>query len=979
MKNHHPKRNLLVSNIALIATALAAPAAGAQEPGGSQVLEEVIVTGLAASQQRNLEAKRFAESVVDVITAEEIGKLPDTTIADTLQRVPGVQIRRSAGEGSTVNVRGMPQVTTLLNGEQFLSAGSITTVQPDFTDIPASLISSLAVHKSPTASLLAGGISGTLNLQTVRPLNLEPGLTLMGNAEVGRGSETEENDPEVSAFAGFNGEDFGAVFTATYDENTLANYRNGTILNGMEVVNEDFGNERDFNNDGDNNDSFLTQRFHGVMHRQTERDRFGLSSSVQARLSDSLEFIGDVFYTQMDDADRKQGMMIDTVRGNNWAYSDEFDERLPGPLGGSIYTVNRATLLVPRVSSYSESLTNERESTNVNLELNYETDGSWAGSLRYLHGDAERTHTENVAHGYATSGEQHGMYRNDGSGAEPVNPRGYGPDPVEVEFDRTGDFISLGFEPGFGSDISRYNLVSTYSENNFTEEATLDVLRADGSYEFDTSHLSSIEFGLRHGQRDVERDTYILVAPVTAGDLSADVMWKDSSAPLGDTNNDGEVSAISGDITLGSTQYYTDLPEGWAHAISDFGPSDTAGTFYFIDPVQLDDHIGFQNEIYPGNKRLTQPSRSYTVEEQTETAYVQLNLEGDLAGLNYSGNLGAQYIRTDLEILQNIIGGDRPCALCTAGNKLGEETIERSYNDFLPSANLALNLTDDLILRAAYAKTMTSLDIDDLAGGLSVGRSRAGEVLGAELGVSPDLLVAINGVMNGNPELEPWRSNNFDLSAEWYFDNNSLLSLGAFYMDIESFIESGEIIMGLPDADGVVRRELPVSTNINGEGGSIKGLEFAYQQAFDFLPGFWSGLGANFNFTYAPSDSANVDLYGRDLPIQDNSEKSGNAVLWYEQYGWQFRVAANYRSDRLDRLTLLPDGQTREGVIPIWTESTVYVDVSTSYDITDNFTVYLQGSNITEEFENQYAQWEDYVITQNVYESRWSLGIRARF
>lgn len=968
------KRHALASSIALVS---ALPAI-AQENNPTQTmepLEEVRVVGLAASQARNLDEKRMNVGVSDTITAEDIGKLPDTTIADTLQRIPGVQIRRSAGEGSTINVRGMPQVTALLNGEQFLSAGSITTVQPDFTDVPSPLISGITVHKSQTASLLAGGISGTLDLTTVRPLDLDQGWTFSGNAELAQGSESKGDDGRLSGFAGFNGEDFGAVLTATYDQKTLANYRNGTILNGMELIGEDIRDQRDFNNDGDNNDTFLGQRFYGVMDRETERDRYGLSASFQAKLTDSLEFIGDVFYTDMEDADRKQGMMVDSTRGNNWAYSDNFQQRLDGPLGGSIYTINTGSLLVNRVSSYSESLTNDRQSTNANLELNYENGGPWKGSLRYLHGDAERGHTENVAHGYVTSGAQHGLMRNDGSGAEPVNPNGYGPDPIDVAFDRTGEYISLGFEEGFGSDINRYNLVSTYSENNFTEEATLDVLRLDGEYDFSGSHLRSVEFGVRSGQRDVTRDTYILVAPFTTGDYSADVMWKDSGASLGDTNGDGVNSVAGGDLTIGNLNYYADMPEGWVNEVSDFGPGSIDGTFYFVNPEVMDDNFAFQEALYPGNKALTMPSRSYTVDEQTYTAYLQVNLEGEIGGMTYNGNIGGRYIETELDILQNIIGSERPCSLCTAADKIGEETISRSYDDFLPSVNFALDLTDDLILRAAYSKNMTSLDIDDLAGGLSVGRSRAGEVLGEQLGVSPDLMVAINGTQNGNPQLEPWRSDNYDLSLEWYFSNSGLLSVAGFYMDIESFIEQGEITMGLPDADGVVRRELPVTTNINGEGGSIKGVELAYQQAFDFLPGIWGGLGASLNFTYAPSDSSNVDVYGETLPIQDNSEKSGNAVLWYDDYGWQFRIAANYRSDRLDRLGM----GMGEGVIPIWTDSTVYVDVSASYDINDYVSVYVQGSNVTDEFEDQYAQWDDYVITQNVFESRWAAGVRARF
>ena len=444
-------------------------------------IETIEVRGIAASNKQDINNKRFSTGVMDSITAEDIGKLPDVTIADTLQRIPGIQIRRSAGEGSTINVRGMPQVTTLLNGEQFLSAGSITTLQPDFTDVPAALLSGIDVLKSPQADILAGGISGTLDLKTRRPFDLEQGTTFSFTGEATRGSLSEETDPKLVAFAGYNNDKFGIIFTAAYDESTLANYRNGTILTSNEIQNE---TSRDFNGDGDLNDSYYSQRFYGVMHRETERDRLGLNTTVQYQLSDSLTFTGDIFYTDMDDADRKQGMMVDNARGEIWAYSDNFIPRLDNDRGGQIYTVNNATLEARRVSAYSESLTNDRESTNASLLFEYQGDGPLSGEFRYIHGSAERGHTENVAHGYLTSGAQHGLLRNDGTGATPVNPNGVGPDPVMVDFSRTGEYITLGFEEGFGSDINQYNLVSTYSENNFEEEATLDVARLDGRYEF---------------------------------------------------------------------------------------------------------------------------------------------------------------------------------------------------------------------------------------------------------------------------------------------------------------------------------------------------------------------------------------------------------------------------------------------------------------------------------------------------------------
>ena len=971
------QRSLIAMSITatLCAYSQASFAKKAEIPTNSGI-EVIEVRGILASKKYDIFNKRYSDGVMDSISAEDIGKLPDVTIADTLQRIPGIQIRRSAGEGSTINVRGMKQVTTLLNGEQFLSAGAITQLQPDFTDIPASLISGIDVLKSPKADTLAGGISGTLNLHTRRPFDLDSGTTFSASVEGTRGSLSQENDSKVTAFAGYNTDDFGIVFTAAYDTSTLANYLNGTILNSTEIR-EETKDLRDFNNDGDFNDDFYSQRFYGVMDRETERDRLGLSSTVQFALTKQLTFIGDIFYTNMDDADRKQGIMVDNSRGVNWAFSDNFIARVNNNKGGKIYTANDMTLKARRVSAYSESLTNERESTNASFLFEYQGDGNFSGKFRYIHGSAERGHTENVAHGYLTSGIQHGLLRNDGNGPTPANPNGYGPDAVDVDFSRSGEYITLGFADGFGRDINQYNLVSTYSENNYQEKASLDVARLDGHYDFSYEHLQTADFGLRLGNRDVSRETYILVAPFTTDDFSADVMWKDSGAALGDTNGDGEKSVAGGDLTLGNTNYFADLPNHWVNQVNGLGPGGSSHSFYLIDPKVMDDPFAFQNTIYPGNKRLANPARTYEVEEKTQTAYTKFNFSGELGEMSYTANIGAQYIKTSLDILQNQLGPNRPCSLCTASEKIGEKWIERDYSDLLPSMNFTLKVTNELVLRASYGKTLTSIDIGQLAGGISVGRTRAGDVLGNELDVSPDLLVAVSGKQNGNPDLTPWRADNYNLSAEWYFSPTGLLSISAFKMELESFVEKGIVMLGLADIDGVIRREVPVTSEINAAGGTIDGLELSYQQALDFLPAPFDGLGIAINATYAPSDSANKDVDDNTLPIQDNSEKSANVVLWYEKDALQFRIAANYRSDRLDSLgkKLGPN----KGIVPFWSASTLYIDMYAGYELIEDTSIYMSVSNLTEEKEDIYAQWPDHVITQNIFERRVTLGIRSRF
>lgn len=979
---------LLAASVSWSAIAQTAPAAASTAKPQADI-EVMSVRGLRASQAKNLNNKRLAEGTIDSITAEDIGKLPDITIADSLQRVPGIQIRRSAGEGSTVNVRGMPQVTTLLNGEQFLSAGSISDVQPDFTDIPSALMAGMDVLKSPVATTLAGGISGTIDLKTARPFALEQGWTLAGSAEASTGSYSKENDGKYSAFVGYNDEKIAGIFTASYDKSNLANYRFGAPHEGWASAFGEGGGAnctfpcaggpgRDLNKDGDTNDRYFGFIDYGNMNRFNERDRTGLSASLQADLGQGFELSGDAFYTKMEDAERSQGLVADNAWSDYaWIRPTDLIDRGPSPEGGRLYTSNQVTLDAPRVNAYSESQTNDRDSLNLNLQLAYNNGDAFSGSFRLLHGTAERAHTENVAQGYLTSGAQHSLRRRDANGMEPVNPRGYGPERPQITFDTKGDHPQLTFPKVngevFGADINRYNIVSTYSENNFDEEGTLNVARADGNYKFDSEHLQSVDFGVRHGSRDVERNTWIMVAPFTTAGVTKDVMWKDSGQAIADSNGDGDINIATGDLSLGRPWYYTDLPAGWVSQVNNFGPV-SGNSIYFVNPKVMDDPFAFQNALYPNNKKLANPNDSYKVDERTQSAYFKANFSSSAGAMSYNANIGVQYIKTELDILQNELG-ESNCMHCTAPSDAGDITTKRTFNDLLPSANLAVNLTENLIFRSAYGKTMTRLDLGRLGRGLSVGRTRAAD-RAADLGVSPDTMVAVTATQNGNPQLNPWYSDNIDLGVEYYFGSAGMVSLSVFNLNIDSFIETGSSTIRVKDGDGVERRAVPVTGEVNGKGGTIKGVEFAYQQSFDFLPDFWSGLGAGLNLTYAPSESGAVDFYKATLPIIDNSERSGNAVLWYERSGIQLRIAANYRSERL-----ASNGTVfgLVGKLPIWTEPTTYIDVSGSYDFTDYLTGYASVSNLTEEYENNYLQWEGNVISQNIYERRMTVGIRARF
>jgi iron complex outermembrane recepter protein len=202
-----------------------------------------------------------------------------------------------------------------------------------------------------------------------------------------------------------------------------------------------------------------------------------------------------------------------------------------------------------------------------------------------------------------------------------------------------------------------------------------------------------------------------------------------------------------------------------------------------------------------------------------------------------------------------------------------------------------------------------------------------------------------------------------------------MLGAALFRVEVDSFTERASVTMPQPDADGVIRREVPIDTLVQGKGGSLEGAELSAKVAFgDFMDGFIGYFGFDTNYTYSPSEGSGTDIFGDKNMFLDNSEHQFNLAAWYQDDHFQARIAYNYRSERL-----AAQGGGAWGALNLYQEEAAYVDISASYDVTDAVTVYLSGSNITGEYEEYYLGFEDQYAFQNYYEPRYTLGVRARF
>jgi iron complex outermembrane receptor protein len=1004
MKINFTKR-ILSSCIATIVVGGVASATFAQED--SSMVEEVVVTGTRASLEQSIDVKRNAASVVDVITAEDIGKLPDTTIADSLQRVTGVQIQRSAGEGSRINVRGSSSVALMLNGEQFLSAGNISGVQPDLTDIPSTMVSALEVLKTTTSSVLTGGLTGTVDLQTHRPLKLKDGLTMTGQINTGTGSRTKTTDGGVQGFAGYNADTWGAALNASYSDVTLAddyagsNGDEGALWWGMPNEGNSLPSAGDDINKDGISSNFLASQGFGATSRENQRKRLAVNASFQAELSDALTLTTDIFYTDMEQSRRQRGFRVEGAWSNNWS-NPTFGPLREAPDGATysdFYSTQEFQFNAKRASPNSNERLDERDSLNTNFELKWDNGGAFSGTARYIHGEANNDSVAFEVDSYMTDGSQHNGYSNFPDGRkELINVGGYHGTPaldsvgnpaVDGDGNPVGNAVVGSVKYGsngmtwtlpsdLGSDISQYGLVSNHLSGQ-KGEATLDAFRFDGNFKTDAGILASIDFGARSGKRKVDYKDWINIALLkNQNGTDYGIRWKDAdgNAPYlkSDLNQpaEGESSYYNIKFTDPRISQYV-VKEGNFPGVSGVNP------MYFLDASKMDGRA-FTNMLFPNNFDYADPGQSFAVEEKTQTLYTQFNLEGDIASIPYSGNIGVRYVRTELETSSHEVGDKedgvttytydgKPYLMGSGWDQLDKGIIKtpNKYNDVLPAINMAFNVTDDQIVRFGYNENMATYDLGTYGRGLKVWR-----LFDSDTGI----FKVDRADQTGNPTLPPARTTNVDLSYEWYFDQGALFSAAAFYRENETATRNGVTYRSdLRDSDGVIRNTNVRTTVLESvKGGESKGFELGFQQPLTFLPGALSNLGWSANYTYSPSEGSQLDFYGNKAPEGNNSQDQANLVLWYDDNKLTARVAYNWRSKRLD------------WVSDVWgTPLSVYqtesedLSASIGYSFTDQVTVRFDATNLTKDAPIRYMQWEDQIDKYFFTEARYNLSLQVRY
>ncbi len=1010
----------------------------------SGALQTVIVTGVRESQIKAIEVKRSAPSIQDSISAESIGQLPDVTITDALQRITGVQINRDAGVGTSVAVRGLPQVGTMLNGEVFISPDQIDSQQPDFTSLPATMFNQVDVIKSPTAAQTAGGISGSLDLHTFRPWDLPHGFTYSYSANAERGSTSRKTGPEANGLISFNGDGrWGLLVSADYSDTTRsgtagaanaggnatesldqygvifhgenaasAGAYNGFIgaWNGAPIppqIHQNPDGSVDVNGDGTSNGVFMGSQNFGLYDSTVQRKRQSGNASFQADLSHGFTLTSDFFYTRQTQHERSVGLQFNSTNWQGATYVplqsrntgatalSQYNAPPPDPswAGSQIYTTQVYEKWPGDVESFSQVIRRQSTAKNLNLQVDFDNGGPFKASVRgvretatqdFIETDINISDSDGCLWADPNTSLPCGtfVYPAQLGGNRVFNANGIPQNTQPIIANTTGRNLSISMPASLASAFANPNawtMKTLESNDDYNRATAITALRFDGHYKSNDSF--NLNFGIRNSIRGASNDGYTLVTPVYGGMGASDpggclVRYVGSDVIL---SGNATATTPSTWCTAGnsqgafragplSSQPLSKTPPPLANNFQQYtNLLGTGITFWAVNPHALDDPLAYWKSLYPDTTTQAAPGITWAVSMHELATYLQADFHGQLGSMPFSGNVGARLIHTNLSVTQHLTGA--PGQYGTEPADAGPATTQRSYNDVLPAINLALNVTDKLMVRLSASKNMQPLDLSTWGGGLQLNYSLQ------ETKTGPIYAVA-TGSSGGNPNLNPWRSTNYGASFEYYMNPTSLINLELFHIDVKSFIVNGSVTnCNLPDEDGVVRGHcIAITEPLQGSGSSIQGAEFDYRQGFTFLPGLLANTGMEFNFTYAPSKTGQKDLAGNEIPFQDHSTKSGNLILWYDDQHFEVRVAYNYRSKRAF-------AENVGGILGLeeYQAPQKYLDASAAYRFSKYAQVFVDATNLTNEYQRFYLVWPDQWGHSNFSERMFTLGVRGQW
>ena len=967
--------SLYAMGSASIAMAQDAPAPEAEATETDENI--IIVSGFRASLENALVSKRDSNLIIESVTAEDIGKFPDQNIAESLQRLPGVQIDRENGQGTKVRIRGLEQNLTLLNGDLFVSGqetfkvGEGNFVRNDSLEgVPSELIGGVDVFKSPNASLIEGGLGGIVNLKTRSALDMKEGFTVAGNARMNKGSEIGGWEPTGALIASYNFNDkLGIIASFSYDKTN--DHHN--VLGGENRGNWAFADGR--RDTATTPTNYYAPEYRYITDRDQYRRRWGASLGINYRPTDELELSATYIHSDLKVDTREASAKFPFGQGELLQLSPDAVIDANGVLQGGTVQANSAEVI---------SLVDVTNITSDNLQFGIDWDN----------GDNFRV---NIAANYSTADlnrevanadvryTQYGIRATDPGGAlingVPGNPAA----PATWDFNyANGKFPTFGFGAGTADDLFT-NPANGYFKSHwaFGDRSKVDghSIKADFAYDVDNSDDNTITLsaGFRYGQRTVEFGSGRYLADYSGkGELDATAIpdaervanFQYNWTPYGyfqdgaigykicDLPEANKPAAFAGCSRFGNSpalitpfQSFISNPER-VETIENFaGGGNIPGNSISVqDRAQMTNALAWIQALYPDTpfSYFEDPLQAYLVKEETKSGYVMADMGG--ADDPYHINVGLRIVNTRLRVDQNQPANADPSYWGTDSwngvlRDFQTDTIVRSTTDFLPSINAVVDIADDKKLRFSAARVVARQKLDDLGRGFSTQFTRDSTV-----GSPTENLFLFTNGSRGNAELEPFRAYQFDLAYEMYFGRQGLLSIGAFWKEVDSFIVTETVPVFVNDQAG--GRLGPVSQPANGTGGRVRGFEVAGQYAFDF------GLGFTANYTFSDTKTDGFNDFDDNLALPGVSKHSLNTQLYFEKGGFAARGSYTWRSKQFVGNFGFGDGGVTR-TLGIYQRAYGQFDGQISYDINENFGVFVEGINLTKSNQSAYLQFPE--------------------
>jgi len=979
MKNHNTvfvKKRLsrlitLASLGALTGVSLPALSADANSD-----VDEIIVTGQRASIQSAQDLKKNSNVVVDSIVAEDIGKLPDRSVTEALQRVPGVTVGRytnndaehPAAEGSGVAVRGLTQVRGELNGRDIFSAASGRGLS--FEDVPAELMYGVDTYKSPSADMIEGGLGGTVNLRTRMPFD-SAGQLASVSAKANYGDQIKETNGEYSGLYSNRWE------TGAGDIGFLIDLSTSDLSSRSDQVYSRAFMPRNING----SDQWVSK---GVDWRRNDYNstRDGGYVALQWAPNDEVEVYLTAFQSKHDTVYDENAFFLEGGNGdqalvptaaNNWVYDSN----------GAMISGN-ATVANPANWGLDFG-TSTRWAQNVSKTTDYSTGIKWSPSDRlHFSADLQYIKAEANVDDYTL-------------GLKVI--------PSEARLDGIGSTTpSILIDNAFMADYANYSLGQemTHFERNNAEAKTG---RFDVEYDFDDSVIKSVKAGVRYSEK-------------TADNINTGYDWNTRYATwFTKMDWNGYDKNTLPKVTSDQASQYLSL-----YSFDDFQRGDVdvpaAGYLYSSDSVKnfrattdaingdrttvcADYQSWVCDSIYPEWNRLTDPAYRNKQKTTNTAGYVMINYAFESA-MPVDGNLGVRVVDIENTAYGSlVVNAIDALSIPTTSTPLAAKTKDTYV---LPSFNMRLQATDDVFIRFAASKAIWEPAFSDLNARVVVANSVKDGVTTAT-GLD-DYKFTIS--QDTNPYLTPMTANQFDLSAEWYFDEKGgMAHVSIFNKQVKDFFRKSSVADTIDLGAGVVApAEYTWLDNLGS--GDINGIELGVSKFFDTLPAPFDGLGVQANYTYidtktkiplviqpatgdtlggaSPLDT-DRSTYG-SMPIDQLSKNAFNIIGMYEKDGISARLAYSWRSQYLIGWGTngfdpdFNDGNGGKARIPVYNDDYGQLDASIGYTFLENYTVSFEATNLLKEKTVGIVQQNsagDHVAYSYAQDARYAIGFRAKF